>query len=153
MQKSSCKRTCKIKIRKGNIMIELTLPYPPTVNSYKNVGRLKTTKTGKLYQPRYNSPETNAYYCHVINSCLRSKIVSLGNVPITLEIYLYPASNHRSDISNRIKILEDALVKAGCFDDDSQVDFLMVKRMPVFQYGKVEVKIYPSNPASVKETP
>jgi crossover junction endodeoxyribonuclease RusA len=127
-------------------MIKLTLPYPPTINHYKLVGQLQTTKTGKLYQPRYNSPETNTYFCHVLSICMRNKIESLGKSSVTLEIYLYPPSNHRSDISNRIKILEDALVKAGCFDDDSQIDNLMVKRMPVFALGKVEVRIYRSNP-------
>ena len=59
-------------------MIELTLPYPPSVNHYKTVGRLTRTKTSKVYQQRINSSETHSYYHAVWGIVKLRQLESLG---------------------------------------------------------------------------
>jgi crossover junction endodeoxyribonuclease RusA len=127
-------------------MIELTLPYCPSINQYKSIGRLKTTKSGKIYQERYNSPETMQFYCQVINICRRQGVKSLGGATISLEVDIHPPSKRKADISNRIKVLEDSLVKAGCFDDDSQIALLTVRRCSIIEHGQIIVRISPYEP-------
>lgn len=116
---------------------------PPSINHYKTMGRLKTSKKGNLYREQVNSTETMAYYCQVINICRRKGVNSLTDARIKLEIDIHPPCNRRMDISNRVKVLEDALVKGGCFDDDSQIDWLVVKRCCIVEYGQIIVRIMP----------
>jgi Holliday junction resolvase RusA-like endonuclease len=47
---------------------------------------------------------------------------------ICLRAAFYQANNIRQDISNRIKALEDALMYAGAYHDDSQIDKLIIER-------------------------
>jgi crossover junction endodeoxyribonuclease RusA len=63
------------------------------------------------------------------------RVPKLGNARLEMQIILYPRDRRRQDISNRIKILEDALVDAGVFDDDEQIDILMVSRGEIKKGG------------------
>lgn len=129
-------------------MIELELPFPPSVNHYKQVGKLIRTAKGKLYQQRVNSNQTKQFYIDVfvkvqsliakgeLNPIVDSKI-RLG-----LNISLHPPTHHRMDIDNRAKVILDALTRSRVFPDDSQIDMLVISRGPVIQSGKVIVRIY-----------
>lgn len=128
-------------------MIELRLLYPPSVNHYKNVGRLKTTKSGKMYQERINSPETVRYFYEVWYMFQQKKaregVKSLDDAKISLEIEVYPPDARKRDLDNVCKVTIDALVKAGCFYDDYQVDKLLVERKRVTKGGQLIVRIAP----------
>jgi Holliday junction resolvase RusA-like endonuclease len=124
-------------------MIELTLPYAPSINHAKQFGRLKTSKKGNLYREMVNSPETMAFYIQVMNICRREGVKSFDDATIALEVQLdiHPPSKVRSDIDNRIKICLDSLQRAGIIADDSQIARLIVQRCEIVSQGKIVVRI------------
>ncbi len=127
------------------MQIELKLPYPPSVNHFKKVGRTITTKSGKLLQQRVNSPETNRYFFEVwmIVQQLRVKegLKSFGDATISLEVDVSPPDRRKRDLSNILKVLEDSLQKAQVFNDDYQISRIVVQRMSVIPGGEIIVKI------------
>lgn len=133
-------------------MIELELSWPPSVNSYKKVGKLTRTKTGKLYQPKVNSPETNRFYFEVwgrilaLNAKEGVKFVYSSTISLEVTIDLYPPDNRRRDIDNGIKIIFDSLQRGGLIEDDFQIARLLVTRRDIIPKGKVIVRIQEFSP-------
>ena len=121
--------------------ITLTLPYPPTVNSYKRAGRLTTTKTGKLYQPRVNTDATKRFYYEVWMLVRQKGFEGFGGAVLSLEIDIYPPDKRRRDIDNIIKPACDSLMNSGLFDDDSQIARLIVQRQHIISSGELVVRI------------
>lgn len=109
----------------------LTVPYPPSVNSY----------WGFHGSRRFLTPKAVAFKNIVKNVVASQGIKSLGNARLYIKIKLYPNNNRIADIDNRLKSLLDALCQAGVYDDDSQIDKLYVERAEVTTHGKTEVLI------------
>lgn len=126
-------------------MIELILPWPPSVNSYKKVGRLITTKNGKLYQTRVNTQETKEFYYYVWLKIRSLKATTRMEMPlhstIALQVYAYPPDDKKRDIDNILKALFDSLVKGGLLQDDSQISRLFIERCSIIDKGQVIVRI------------
>lgn len=128
-------------------MIELILPFPPSVNNYKKVGRMVLTKNNKLYQQRVNTNETKMFYYKVWMR-IKPKLPREGTIfgdsaTIACEIDLHPPhSNKRWDADNRLKVLLDSLTNAKVWDDDSQVTRLVVQKMAMIPQGQTVVRIY-----------
>lgn len=111
-------------------MYTFFLPYPPSVNSY----------WGFHGHRRFLTPKANQFKAEVAH------IVSLNNVKLNdarlqIEITLYPTDKRIRDIDNSIKSCFDALVQAGAFNDDSQIDVLIVQRGEVVKGGKAKINI------------
>src|SRR5690348_12944310 len=94
--------------------ISLNLPWPPCLNHYKQVGPIRRTKTGKLFQATVNTPETNKYYFHV-NCLVRQNKLAEGlkfatdsTISVGASIYLYPPDRRRRDIDGVFKVLLDS---------------------------------------------
>lgn len=123
-------------------MIELELPWPPSVNSYKKVGRIVTTAKGKLYQQRVNTNETKTFYFQVWMKCkqlLPSPFTKEDR--LSVKVVLYPPSK-RWDIDNPTKVLLDSLTMAHIWPDDVQIDQLSItKESPQPENSRVIVKI------------
>src|ERR1700733_6976561 len=127
-------------------MIELNLPWPPSINHYKEIGRTITTKEGKTYQQRYNSKNTTAFYYEVWVLVKQLDAIKLKDLPllgiISLELDLYPPDRRKRDIDNGCKVLLDSLTKAGLIKDDSQISRLLIERKDIFEGGKVVVRLW-----------
>jgi crossover junction endodeoxyribonuclease RusA len=121
--------------------VTITLPLAPSINHYKKAGRLTTTKTGKVYQPRVNTEVTKRFYYEVWYLVRQLGIESLGDALLSLEMDIHPASNRRMDIDNRIKITLDALQRAGLYDDDTQIHRLLVERKGIIPQGQIIVRV------------
>lgn len=123
----------------------LELPYPPSVNSYKKVGRIVKTKTGKLYQQRKNTCHTEKFYFDVYILSKKIKPSEWGKFDdsstFSLSIYVYPPDNKKRDLDNILKVLLDSLVRAHIIPDDSQVCVLYVEKRSIIEHGKVIVRI------------
>ena len=99
-------------------MIILTLPFPPSVNTYYRRGAHAT----------YMSKQGREYKCKVSDYIAESGTPKLGAARLSLEIVLWPKDKRKYDIDNRIKALLDSLQDAGVFDDDEQIDQINIFR-------------------------
>ena len=128
-------------------MIELTLPWPPSVNVYKKPGRMVTTQSGKLIQTRVDTKETTMFDYQVW-ALIKSKKAKEGlksfdrEAIVGLEVLAYPPDAKRRDIDNILKVLVDSLVRGGLIPDDFQISRLLIQRCGIVDQGKVVVRIY-----------
>lgn len=60
---------------------------------------------------------------------------------LRLELHAHVPDNRRRDLSNILKITEDALVRAGVMRDDSQLDEEHLYREPAEAPGRIEVSV------------
>jgi len=109
-------------------MYEFFLPYPPSVNSY----------WGFHGHRRFLTHKAIAFKCET-DCIVRLYDVKMGKERLQIEITLYPPDKRIRDIDNSIKSCLDALVQAGAFDDDSQIDILIVQRGEIVKGGKAKI--------------
>lgn len=121
----------------------LVLPWPPSVNHYKKVGEITKTRSGKVYQRRYNSTETMVFYSRSAWAIQQEGLRQAFYGAFSLEVYLelYPPDKRRSDVDNRIKPILDALQRGQLFENDFQIAKLTVERKDIIPDGQVIVKI------------
>lgn len=126
-------------------MIEIELPFPPTINHSKMVGRIIKTCSGKMYQHLVNKPETNRFYFEVWmkvrHEKLHNRLTSFENSKIAVEVDFYPPHNRKWDIDNRCKVLLDAMQKAELYKDDCQIHKLILTKKTILKDGKSIVRI------------
>lgn len=108
----------------------LTLPLGPSDNSYY----------GSNGNRRYIKPAGLAFRQEVALAVKQSKMPKLkGRLCVIARIY--PKTKALTDVANRAKALCDALMLAGAFEDDSQIDDIQFIRGPVVTGGRCEVMI------------
>ena len=112
-------------------MVQIELPYPPSVNHYWRVwrGRMIISRGGR------------AYHQKVAAAARRAGVQPLSG-RLAVRVELYPPDRRRRDIDNTQKSLLDALQRAGAFHDDSQIVWLLIEKAQVFPGGKVIVEIF-----------
>jgi crossover junction endodeoxyribonuclease RusA len=100
-------------------MATFRLPLPPSSNRY-----WRTTRNGKVYV----SEEAKAYRAEA-GWLARAEGVEVltGSVALTLEVWF---TRKNGDLSNRVKVLEDAL-NGVAWVDDNQVSKLVAERFEV----------------------
>jgi crossover junction endodeoxyribonuclease RusA len=121
---------CKV----GSVTISLLMPWPPSLNRYYRTvqGRILVSKDGRDYRAQAVGAVREQIGCH--------KAID-GRVSV--DIFAAPPDKRRRDLDNLLKGMLDALTHAGVWLDDSQVDRLMIERVPPTKGGWVEVVIKP----------
>lgn len=111
-------------------MICLTLPLPPTWNhAYGQRGSRKYLKAaGVAFKQQVAEIVAEAGY-----KTLEGRI--------RLFAAIYPRDRRRQDLDNRSKLLCDALTSAGIYNDDSQIDELILVRKEVIKGGQVRIVV------------
>lgn len=111
-------------------LITVTLPWPPTANTYwrRHGHTYFITPSGIKYR-KITEIECIPYS----KSCLYEKRLSIF-------ICAFPPDNRRRDLDNLFKCILDSLQHAEVYKDDSQIDCLYIKRMPD-KLGQVVIKI------------
>jgi crossover junction endodeoxyribonuclease RusA len=99
-------------------MLNLFLPYPPSVNTYWNFNGSR----------RFLTAKANKFKADVFSAFVLSEHKGFQSQRVSLTVHLYPPDKRVRDIDNVLKPLLDAFTQAGVFDDDSQVDRLLVVR-------------------------
>lgn len=111
-------------------MSAFAVPYPPSVNTYWRHSRGVT----------HISLEGRAYRHAVVSSpALRG--VRFGSARLSVTLAVSPPDRRRRDLDNLPKGLLDALMHAGVYEDDSQIDELIVRRGKPVKGGSVAVSI------------
>ena len=112
-------------------MIVLNLPLPPTVNTYRTIfrNRMGVSKEGREFKLK------------VQDYVIEHNVPKMGQKRLQMQVTLYPRDRRKQDIDNRIKALWDALADAGVFDNDEQIDILIVQRGEIRKGGGCLVMI------------
>lgn len=120
--------------------IKLTLPYPPTTGNHQYAQVTKYGKTGKPYQGRALKQSILDWRDDVGWEARRINCEPLqGDLHMTTTIY---RPEEQGDISNVLKVVEDAL-KGYAFDDDEQIMSLCALRYTDPLNPRIEVEITP----------
>jgi len=111
-------------------MYTFFIPYPPSVNTY----------WGFKGHRRFLTHKAIAFKVEV-DCQVRLNDVKLGEERLQVEITLYPPDRRIRDIDNCIKSALDALVQGGAFNDDSQIDVLIVQRGEIVKGGRAKINL------------
>ena len=97
-------------------MIEITLPWPPTVNSYWRTykGRIIISKEGREYRKA------------VADQVLIQRAAKHIDYAVKVEIKCFRPDRRRRDLDNLLKALLDSMTHAGVMEDDALIEDLRV---------------------------
>lgn len=95
--------------------MQIRLPYPPSINHYYRAWRNRVVISA-----------AGVRYRRDVAAVTEGQQKLLGR--LRLEMTVYPPDRRRRDMDNVLKATLDALQHAGLYDDDSQIDELIVKR-------------------------
>jgi crossover junction endodeoxyribonuclease RusA len=101
-----------------NRTLAVEIPFPPSVNRiWRNVaGRTLLSADGRAYRSR------------VAVEFMRPSVIRFGSAPVSVSIAAWMPDARRRDLDNLLKAALDALTHAGCWDDDSQIAEINIRR-------------------------
>jgi len=111
-------------------MITLTIPFPPSANAY-----IRHSKG-----MHFPTKKANDFRKAVAEVVAQAGIAAM-QTRLQVTLRLFAPTKARRDIDNYAKPTIDALMHAGCFGDDEQIDELLIVRGPVTKGGQVRVLI------------
>ena len=113
-------------------MIELDLPYPPSINHYyRRVGpRTLISREGRRFREK-------------VASVLAHLDLRPLNGPLEVHVDVFPPDRRRRDLDNGQKALLDAMEHGDVYHDDSQIKKLVAEMHDdyIVSGGKVRVAI------------
>jgi crossover junction endodeoxyribonuclease RusA len=111
-------------------MIEVELPFPPSVNHYyRRVGpRTLISREGRRFREK-------------VTSVLAALGLRRMTGPLEVHVEVYPPDRRRRDIDNVQKALLDALEHGGAYRDDSQIVKLAIEKRDPVPGGRTIVRI------------
>ena len=115
----------------GSILTgEMTLPWPPSVNTYWRTfrGRMIISKAGRDYRTA------------VAEQVVMQAAPKFGERSIRVVMEAYRPDNRRRDLDNLLKAALDSMCSAGVFDDDSQIVDLRIYWADI-KGGMLKVKL------------
>ena len=124
-------------------MIQLLLPFPPSVNRLWRSGR------GHVY-PSKRYQEWRDRAAEAVRDAWSGATI-LG--ALSVEIRLYGDSRRRWDIDNRAKAVLDLLERMEVIGDDTQVHRLVLHRGPMRKGGGAWVIVQPMDPETAPDWP
>jgi crossover junction endodeoxyribonuclease RusA len=110
----------------------ITLPYPPTLNTYyRHVGyRTLISREGRAFR---------ANVCALLGGGGPRKPPAGGRIALCMDAF--PPDNRRRDLDNIQKPVLDALQHAGVYVDDSQIDLLLTRRREAVSEGRLGIAV------------
>lgn len=112
-------------------MVEIFLPFPPSVNTYWGFQGSRRFLTNKAKAFKTVTKERFDATGHL----------GLGKSRLFVSMTLHAPDKRVRDIDNVVKSTLDALCQAGVFEDDGQIDVLLVKRAIPMKGGSCIVRV------------
>ncbi len=120
----------------------LDLPWPPSVNAFY-VKKTGTNFTGGRKAKMKLKKKCDDY--NLINRAAIDKHLSWVDRPLTnrlsVRILAYPPDKRMRDLDNLLKIMLDSLQYAKVFEDDAQIDRLLIERRTPRSPGHIDILI------------
>lgn len=117
-------------------MISLELPWPPSTNRiWRNVAVKGKPRT-------LLSQEGRAYRAQVAKLVLLARANRQLAGRVMVDVVAQAPDRRARDLDNILKATLDALTHAGVWQDDSQIDRLLVERGSVSKPGRLLVAIH-----------
>jgi crossover junction endodeoxyribonuclease RusA len=119
--------------------MKLTLPFPPSVNTYwraPNKGALK----GRHLVSEGGRKFRKAAFASVVTQL--NRIPKPITADLSVNVVLYPPNRARRDLDNYLKALFDALTNAKVWADDSQIKHMEISWGPVIAKGSAVITIH-----------
>ena len=115
--------------------MRITLPYPPSINHYwRRVGpRTLISREGRRF-----CKSVCALLAHENGGGPR-KPPAGGRIALCMDAF--PPDRRRRDLDNLLKATADALEHAGVYEDDSQIDLIVIRRKGTLEGGRLDVRI------------
>jgi len=109
----------------------ISLPYPPTVNTYYTVarGRKILSTAGRSFKKQ------------ALLSMMEQNVPKGRDGCYAVMIHMMPPDNRKRDVDNIIKPILDSLVEYGALPDDSMVHDLRIQRFDATKGGAVTVNL------------
>jgi len=121
-------------------MLQIKLPWPPSVNHYyKNA--IRKTKQGKTYTARILTKRAEIFRDEVYYLTRGYEFGLIEDRNVRLMVHFYPPDKRKRDYDNLFKALQDALTFAAVWNDDSQVKECHWKECKIQKFGAVQVGI------------
>lgn len=95
-------------------MMNLRVSFPPATGN-------TTTRINHKTKRFYTLPKIKAYRNSVLCDVLKANMDKPFTGPVSVKVTIVPPDKRRRDSGNIIKVLYDALTRAGLWDDDSLV--------------------------------
>jgi len=113
-------------------MLTLSLPYPPSINHYwRHVGyRTLISREGRTFRRNV---------CALLGGGGPRRPPAGGRIALCMDAF--PSDHRRRDLDNITKAVLDALQHAGVYEDDSQIDLLIIGRQTVVPDGRLDVRV------------
>jgi crossover junction endodeoxyribonuclease RusA len=118
-------------------LINITLPFPPSTNTYYRNVRVGSKQFTKISE-RGRKYKTECFWL-----LKQQKACKRLSHSLRVTITLFPPDAKRRDLDNFNKALLDVMTHAGVYLDDSQIDHLTIVRAQVQKPGCVKVEIEP----------
>lgn len=113
-----------------NSFVELSLPYPPSVNTYWGFHGHRRFLTKKALE-----------FKKLVANEVHSQPTRFGDQKLSVSLELYPPDRRVRDIDNPVKPLLDSLVQSGLFDDDKQIKVMHIYMKEPIKGGASKVQI------------
>jgi len=110
--------------------IELSLPFPPSINTYWGFHGHRRFLTKKAL-----------VFKELVANEVRSQPIRFGDQYLSLTLEFYPPDRRIRDIDNPVKPLLDSLVQSGLFNDDSQIKVMHIYMKEPIKGGTSRVQI------------
>ena len=112
-------------------ILSFTLGYPPTGN----------TSVRHAQGAHWLSPKAKAYFALMRFELMRQGATQRLRGRLKVEVDVYPPDRRKRDLDNAWKTAGDACTRAGVWEDDSQIDWLVLRRMDPVNEGLVRVRV------------
>lgn len=114
----------------------MTLPWPPSVNSY-----WRHPTRGPLAGRHLISEEGRKFRNYVCDFARVNGITAQFDGRLAITVRAYPPDRRRRDLDNILKATLDSLTHAAVIEDDSQFDDIRIVRQSLVKGGKLEIMI------------